>query len=257
MTNEELVMQYQLSDDYNVLEAIIEQNNGLIRLIASKFYTGKTASIDYDDLCQEGAIGVMVAARKYRFDMENRTKFSSYAALWIKQKIMRFIDNRNTNDEISLNRPAYGDDEEVELLDTITDNEEGMCKVEDSIYYQQLHEEMEQVMHERLSLEQRQIVKFRYGFDCKSCTLGELGEVFNLSVERIRQIEKDSLKKMKNSTWGRRMKKEMNIERKEHLLSPGTRDAHNQYVIFNSNRSTVNDILKRIKSQRQGIAPIQ
>ena len=193
MTNEELVMQYQLSDDYNVLEAIIEQNNGLIRLIASKFYTGKTASIDYDDLCQEGAIGVMVAARKYRFDMENRTKFSSYAALWIKQKIMRFINNRNTNDEISLNRPAYEDD----------------------------------------------------------------GDVFNLSIERVRQIEKDSLKKMKNSTWGRRMKKDMNIERKEHLLSPGTRDALDQYVIFNSNRPTVNDILERIKFQRQGIAPFQ
>ena len=45
MTNEELVIQYQLSDDYNVLEAIIEQNNGLISSIASKFYTGKTASI--------------------------------------------------------------------------------------------------------------------------------------------------------------------------------------------------------------------
>lgn len=41
----------------------------------------------------------------------------------------------------------------------------------------------------------------------KSCTLVELGDVFNLSVERIRQIEKDSLKKMKNSTWGQKNEK--------------------------------------------------
>ncbi len=98
---------------------------------------------------------------------------------------------------------------------------------------------------------------FRYRVDCKLCTLGELGDVFNLSVERVRQIEKNSLKKMKNSTWGRRMKKEINMERKEHLLSPGTRDALEQYVISNSNRPTINDILERIQAQREGITPIQ
>lgn len=49
----------------------------------------------------------------------------------------------------------------------------------------------------------------------------------------------------------------MNIERKERLLSPGTKDALEQYVIFNSNRPTVNDVLECIKSQREGIVPIQ
>lgn len=64
----------------------------------------------------------------------------------------------------------------------------------------------------------------------------ETGQIFSASIERARQIERSSLSKMRNSTWGRRMKKEMNVERKENLLSPGTRNVLEQYITLNANR---------------------
>lgn len=229
--------------DAKALEELVKRNDGLIHIIARKFNIENIASIDYADLVQEGTIGLITAADKYKFNIENKALFTTYAVYWIRQKISRFIKYRNTNSETSLNKPVYGEDDEIELADTIASEEDEFCRIEDSVYYQQLHEELMEVMQEQLSLQQRQVIQLRYGFDGKEYTSQETGQIFNVSIERARQIERSSLSKMRNSTWGRRMKKEMNIERKENLLSPGTRDALEQYVIFNSNGPAIKDIL--------------
>lgn len=249
MTNEELVELYQ-NGDARSLEELVKKNDGLVHTIARKFNTENIASIDYDDLLQEGRMGLMVAASKYNLGIENRAAFSTYAIHWIRQKISRFIQYKDTTKEISLNKPAYGEDE-VEIGDTIPSEHDDICNIEDSVYYQEIHDEIEQVMRERLTLKQRQVVQFRYGFDSKECTLSEVGELFNLSIERIRQIEKESLRKMKNSTWGMRMKKERYIEQHEHLLSPGANGATEKYALFTEDRVSALDILKRVQAQRE------
>ena len=55
-------------------------------------------------------------------------------------------------------------------------------------------------MQEQLSLRQRQVIQLRYGFDSKEYTLQETGQIFNVSIERARQIDRSSLRKMRNST---------------------------------------------------------
>lgn len=45
--------------------------------------------IHHDDLISEGYIGLMEAI--YRFDPKKGTRFSTYAAYWIRQKINRFL----------------------------------------------------------------------------------------------------------------------------------------------------------------------
>nr|WP_277145334.1 hypothetical protein [Clostridium perfringens] len=53
MTNEELVVLYQHGDK-KALDKLLENNDKLIYKVASKFYSDKTSSIEFDDLLQEG-----------------------------------------------------------------------------------------------------------------------------------------------------------------------------------------------------------
>nr|WP_302599868.1 sigma-70 family RNA polymerase sigma factor [uncultured Cellulosilyticum sp.] len=208
MTNEELVQLYQDGDN-KALEQLLEDNKGLIRKIAYKFYTENTASVDIDDLIQEGSIGLIMAAKKYKFELEKKAKFSTYAIYWVYKKINHFMKYRNTNEETSLNKPYGNDDEGTELVDTLSSEDYEYCKVEDSVYYQQLHKEIHEAAYKNLTLQQRQVIFLRYGFGCKAYTLKEVGEVFKLSIERIRQIEVSSLKRLRACKWGRIKEKEL------------------------------------------------
>lgn len=247
MSNEEFVELYQ-SGDVKALEELLKKNDGIIHMVARRFNIENIASIEYDDLLQEGRIGLMVAADKYKFNIENKALFSTYAIYWIRQKISRFIKYRNTNNETSLNKPVCGEGDEIELADTIVSEDDEFCKVEDSVYYQQLREELTEVMQKQLSLKQRQVIQLRYGFDGKEYTLKETGEIFNVSIARARQIERESLKRMRNSTWGRMR---MNEQREERLQKSKLKPYIEEYRQYNlGNTLAVNEILKRVTSNK-------
>ena len=67
---------------------IVEKNIGLVYSIASKY---RNRGVDFDDLIQEGTLGLIRAAKK--FELERGNKFSTYAFWWIRQKIIRSIDD--------------------------------------------------------------------------------------------------------------------------------------------------------------------
>lgn len=52
---------------------------------------------------------------------------------------------------MSLNNKAYSQDDDVEIADTIPSEHDDIYNIEDSVYYQQLHDEIEEVMKERLT----------------------------------------------------------------------------------------------------------
>ena len=66
---------------------------GNLRLVVSlaKHYTGR--GVQMMDLIQEGNMGLMRAAEKYDYTMENR--FSTYASWWIKEAMQRAIDHQS------------------------------------------------------------------------------------------------------------------------------------------------------------------
>ena len=84
-------------DDY-AREVFIESNLRLVINIAKK-YVDK--GLPFLDLIQEGNIGLMTAVD--RFDINKKTRFSTYATCWIKQAITRSIADKGRNVRI----PVY------------------------------------------------------------------------------------------------------------------------------------------------------
>jgi len=73
--------------DERAVQRLITANLRLVVKIASSYHRGGTYSLL--DLIQEGNLGLMQAARK--FDPDRGTKFSYYAAFWIKAYILKYV----------------------------------------------------------------------------------------------------------------------------------------------------------------------
>lgn len=65
---------------------------GNLGLVASIAHRQKTSNLAFDDLLQEGVIGLIKAVD--RFDITLGYQFSTYATYWIKQAISRLISNQ-------------------------------------------------------------------------------------------------------------------------------------------------------------------
>lgn len=67
-------------------QEMIASNTGLVAFVAHKY---KTVSLSFEDLMQEGMVGLIKAVD--RFDPERGNCFSTYAIYWIRQAISRLI----------------------------------------------------------------------------------------------------------------------------------------------------------------------
>ena len=105
-TNKELLRKFHESGkkDKDILNCIIKNNELLVKKIARKYYEKcnlKDNIMELTDLEQEGMMGVIVAAEK--FDINKGYEFSTYMTFWVKQKVIRSI--QNFGDTIRI--PAY------------------------------------------------------------------------------------------------------------------------------------------------------
>jgi RNA polymerase primary sigma factor len=84
----ELARRFSESGDIAIRNEIVVHNLRLSMSIASH-YMGK--GLDYDDLVQEGNIGLITAAE--RFDYAKGFHFSTYATWWVRQGITRALQD--------------------------------------------------------------------------------------------------------------------------------------------------------------------
>ena len=59
---------------------------------------------------------------------------------------------------------------------------------------------LREVMEEAFSVltpREEAVIRFRYGFGCKPHTLEEVGKIFHITRERVRQIESKALRKLR------------------------------------------------------------
>lgn len=199
MTNEELVVLYQHGDK-KALDKLLENNDKLIYKVASKFYSDKTSSIEFDDLLQEGRIGFILACNKYDCEYIKKTKFITYAFYWIYQKIHRFITTYNTNEEISLNTPVSEENKD-ELINSIESHSNKINDREEKLYLSELRIELESVMDRYNTLNEREILKLYYGWDTEELSIEQIADIFETSSNEVKSIKGKAIRKLRNSMW--------------------------------------------------------
>lgn len=103
----------------------------------------------------------------------------------------------------SLNTPV-GEEEETELEEIYVDKEQ--VSVEDIVANKMLCEQMKEVLLTLTEREQR-VLNLRFGFvDGRTRTLEEVGREYNVTRERIRQIEAKAIRKLQHPSRSRKLK---------------------------------------------------
>ncbi|MBW1974136.1 MAG: sigma-70 family RNA polymerase sigma factor [Deltaproteobacteria bacterium] len=222
-----------------------EMVKGNLRLVLSiaKRYRGRGMS--FDDLIQEGNLGLLKAVGRYDHTKGNR--FSTYATWWVRQSIIRgiydktrtirlpvhFIELRNlyhkvyhelyrefgreptleeiaeragipsdkvesviktTGQPLSLDMTVGDDDQKLgDFIASISEDSPA-----DSMREKELYEVLRRLLA-TLQPREEKILRLRFGIDGNpEETLEQIGRSFNVSKERIRQIEKKALQKLQH-----------------------------------------------------------
>lgn len=114
---------------------------------------------------------------------------------------------RTSRQPVHLERPV-GDESDAELGDFIEDNE-APPPVE-TVAQKMLTEEIGEIL-DQLTPREARILRLRYGLqDGESRTLKEVGEMFGLSRERIRQLEKEALRKLRHPNFAGHLRQYLN-----------------------------------------------
>ena len=101
---------------------------------------------------------------------------------------------RSSQAPVSLEKPV-GDEEESEFGHFLTDESEPLP--EEAAEVEMRKATLQRVLG-TLSLRERRVLELRYGLNGEHpCTLDEVGRAFNVTRERIRQIENQCLKKLR------------------------------------------------------------
>ena len=231
--------------DKKAKDTLVSSNLRLV-IMAAKHYSTQNTSLSFEDLVQEGNIGLIKAVDLY--DHTRGYRFSTYAMYWIKQTISRAIANSAKTirvpvhmqelkvkynraqaelrekfnrdatvaeiakymgitekkvmevetlikEPISLNT-ALNDEDDGTLEDLIADP--NVDRPDDRIDNEILSKAIKTVLS-TLDAREQEIIIARFGLDGNSPrTLEQLGEVYGITKERIRQIEQKALKKLRH-----------------------------------------------------------
>ncbi len=114
---------------------------------------------------------------------------------------------RTSRQPVHLERPV-GDESDAELGDFIEDVE--APPPAEAVANQMLTEELGDIL-DQLTPREARILRLRYGLqDGESRTLKEVGEMFGLSRERIRQLEKEALRKLRHPNFAGHLRQYLN-----------------------------------------------
>ncbi len=106
-------------------------------------------------------------------------------------------------DPVSLETPI-GEEEDSHLVDFIEDTK--TIAPSDVAAHTMLREQLITALH-KLTPREEKVIRLRYGLDDgKQRTLEEVGKEFNVTRERIRQIEAKALRKLRNPTKSKKLR---------------------------------------------------
>ncbi len=112
---------------------------------------------------------------------------------------------------ISINQ-TVGEQEDSELVSFIED--ENTPSPSQRVEQQLLREDLEEIMEAALSKKEQKVLYLRLGlYGNEPHTLAEVAEVFDVSRERIRQIERKALRKLRSPYYGRKLRSYLERQR--------------------------------------------
>ena len=178
---------------------ILESNLRFVFDIA-RHYTGRGVPIS--ELISDGNMGLLRAIEK--FDESKDVKFISYAVWWIRQAMLESIKKKNainfveiepnTDNDASMDKKLIEDDEDDVSFNNDFSNENDEKEREIKIEQKNIVIKLLNVLDER----ERDVIESYYGInDKKELTLTDIGKKYNLSSERVRQIKKKGLMKLR------------------------------------------------------------
>ena len=130
-----------------------------------------------------------------------RTRSRRTSSLITPDKVREII--KVSQEPVSLETPI-GEEEDSHLGDFIEDR--AALAPADAASHQLLKEQVEAVL-DSLSGRERRVLQLRFGLeDGRSRTLEEVGKEFNVTRERIRQIEAKALRKLRHPSRSRKLK---------------------------------------------------
>ena len=169
-------------------------HNKIIKELSFLVYNGAKSYRkfpNYEDLVQEGFIGLLKAVRK--FEHARFPNFFVYAEQWIRHRIKNSASRFDVVYNPNKQRVVYADD----LGDSV--EEETEFTPEDVYFEVEKKESIKKVLDEFPERE-REIVKRIFGLDDHSPqTLREIGPDFDITYERIRQIKNNVISKLRKN----------------------------------------------------------
>ena len=218
--------------DKTAMDKMVTSNLRFVISVAKQY---QNKGLNLSDLISEGNHGLMKAA--LRFDHTKGFRFISYAVWWIKQTITQSLNENSRTIRVPVNvitdnqklykelQKASSFDEEArikenstaksmptttslftkidddgsELIDLIEDDS---CRPPDFCPDEevQMKKELDQVLS-ILAEREQDIIRRYFGLNGESQTLESIGEEYNLTKERIRQIKEKAIRKLRNNSF--------------------------------------------------------
>ena len=219
---------------------LIERNLRLVLSVARKFEGGPMA---YVELIQEGNLGLIRSTES--FSARFSVRFSTYAYLWIRQAILRALEEKSRTIRLPVNvtqnlrkaqKEAMMEDWEdgpgearmklnemlanptvnrpVLSLESGPDDEtrlgdlvgDNNTPAPDQEVVQQDIRELIRASLTSLPDRHQKILRMRFGIGAdRPCTLGEIGKQIGVSAERVRQLEAAAFERLRAGPDGIRL----------------------------------------------------
>ena len=219
-----LAQKIHMGDQW-ALEKLVKSNLRFVVSVAKQY---QHQGLSLSDLINEGNLGLIKAAQ--RFDETKGFKFISYAVWWIRQSILQSLNEHARTIRLPVNvvQELFKEKKAIELnggelsekfanLPSIVNldkeiNEEGDTLLDmisdkntimpDAVFNSKdvLKEKLTGIMS-ILDDREKAIIEDYFGLSGQTRTLEDIGNDFNLTKERVRQIKEKALRKLRNESY--------------------------------------------------------